>query len=33
MRLLVATGRTNGRVEDDLDGCVEGELVLIEEPG
>ena len=33
MRLLVATGRTNGRVDGDLDGCVEGELVLIEESG
>lgn len=32
MRLLVATGRSNGRVEGDVDGCVEGELVLIAEP-
>ena len=32
MRLLVATGRSNGRVEGDVDGCVEGELVLIAQP-
>ncbi len=32
MRLLVATGRSNGRVEGDVDGCVEGELVLVAEP-
>jgi hypothetical protein len=32
VRVLVATGRSNGRVEGDVDGCVEGELVLIEEP-
>ncbi len=32
MRLLVATGRSNGRVEGDIDGCVEGELVLIAQP-
>lgn len=32
MRLLVATGRSNGRIDGDVDGCVEGELVLITEP-
>lgn len=32
MRLLVATTRTNGRVDDDCYGCVEGELVLVDEP-
>jgi hypothetical protein len=32
VRLLVATARTNGKVEGDFDQCVEGELVLVEEP-
>ncbi len=32
MRVLVATTRTNGRVEDDCYACVEGELVLVDEP-
>jgi hypothetical protein len=32
VRLLVATARTNGRVPGDVDGCLDGELVLIDEP-
>lgn len=32
MRLLVATLRTNGKVEGDFSFCVPGELVTIDEP-